>query len=279
MSMYFSCPCSGRGLPFRQQCLRAEQVQADHLCVLHSFPLICSKNRRKMVVPAMGSMKVELLPHEKHTGITLGLRGQAGLWRDYHRLQETLDQVWVLCTTFPWPPFSTVLGTAPALPQIQLWVHSLQPAPAKPQTEEGPSLQEGTGLLNSGWRRQTDLCRKALGCLDETTKAQRFALQIASSLVQHSSHPMTVSHSNSSLICLNIFLLMDSQPLRLHSLVYTYPDPFLQRQAWWCCELVKLMARSKVAVTTQLSGTACPPPQAASGARHRGARNQEEMIH
>lgn len=72
---------------------------------------------------------------------------------------------------------------------------------------------------------------------------------------------------------------MHSQPLRLLSLVNTYPEPFLQRQARRCCELGRLVARGKVAVTMRQSGTAAPLPQAGGGAWHRGPRSWKEMTH
>lgn len=268
MSMYLSCPCSGGGLPFRQLCHQAVQIQTGYLCVLDSFPLTSSNNRRKTVGPDVGSWRWRCFCTSNPLGLPqscVAKHRRGGTPIDFRRLWIRSEcSASLLCD----PSFPQCLAQPhPALPQVHLWVHSLQQALQSLKQRKGNPCRKAWGSWTvTGGDRPLQKVIRVFRRWDY--KRLEICTSNTSSLVQHSSYPVTASHSNPSLICLNTFFpLMESQPLWLLSLVSTYPDPFLQRQVWWCCELTRQVARSKVAVTTQESGTACSSPQAAW---HRG---------
>lgn len=117
----------------------------------------------------------------------------------------------VLCTTFPGPPFSTVLGTAPVVLQIHLWAPSLQQAPAKPQRKEVFSLFRSPV---PSLQRMGNPCRKAQGSW-AVAGGDRPLQKVMRVFKRRDYKSLEICTPNSQFPCATLFLPHDSASKQL----------------------------------------------------------------
>lgn len=144
-------PVLREGTAFQAVCHWAVQIQTGNLWVFDSSPLIYSNNRRKIVLThRQGGVASTQVTHWDHPRAVWPSTGGEGL----PLISGSSVRSECSAPFFHAPVFHSAWHSsrAPTDPPV---AHSLQQAPAKPQAEERQSLQDNTGLLNSGWRRQT----------------------------------------------------------------------------------------------------------------------------